>query len=229
MLEILPIIGVVLLACAILGFCDYRNRQKKLAHQRENVPSSTTTPLQLCVDAYTGLLIDRTSDHYWPTDIPVDVLCVLEEKTLNRHHAIIHLCSRDTTEEAFDPKAFKTAVTSMIRNSLRGSWWRGLVVGIIIEASWKIEQKDMKEIVDGCGGKTIFLHWLVCSDPKGRETGAVHMPEEGLITPCLVSVLKYFKGEGHRVFLGIKEATGLYKWLKEFDDSLPVWMKYLPF
>ncbi len=221
--------SMVLAAALLLAVRDYRLGMAKIRQQESEDARARSHFASLCLEAYPTALADRTGE--WGSRVGDRLVLkeLLEERNLNWHRVIARLEYALGHAPDRDYGLLKGEILDWIRERIRGSWWRGVGIGLLVEdAGQAVPTPDeVTPIVDGSGARTHVIQWLVYCCHARKECLAIHMPEQGRSTPCFVQLVGDLARRGYQVRLGVREATGLYKWARKASDIFPWWISLL--
>jgi len=218
-----PVVVIAVVTGVFFGFAGYRRlRRLRGIQSKQAFRSENDALVATCLAAYEDGLDDVTQRLLAAPDVPVQVERVLEERTWNVHRVIVFL---QTTGSSPKPADLKRDLTAWVPGNLHGTWIRGLGLGIVLRsAGIQAELEDLYQAVDGCGGPSVIVQWIVAVDDCRRRVLAVHMPVSGKTTPCFLAMLSHLGGEDYSFEMALKEKTGIYRRLSALDAKIPPWL-----
>ena len=204
------------------GFAAYQRLRRSLRLRRtQSHRAGEDALVARCLASYEDGFEDVTARVLVAPDVPVSVERVLEQRTLNIHRVIVFL---QTANEVLEMARLKRELAAWVRRHLRGSWFRGLGLGIVLRSKSLAELEDVYQVVDGCGDPTVILQWFIFVDEIQRRGLAVHMPVPGKTTPCFVAMLSCLAEDGYSLKMAIREKTGAFRTVSAINEAIPPWL-----
>jgi hypothetical protein len=220
---------MILVAALLLALRDYRLGMAKIRQQESEEGRARSRFASLCLESYPTALADRSGE--WGNRVGDRLVLkeLLEEKNLNYHRVIARLEYAPGHAPDRDYELLRREILGWIRECIRGSWWRGVGIGLLVEDTGQAvpTPEEVTPIVDGSGARTHVIQWLVYCCHARKECLAIHMGEQGRSTPCFVRIVADLESRGYQVRLGVREAAGIYKWARKASDIFPWWAKLL--
>ena len=134
-----------------------------------------------------------------------------EHKTLNLHRGILEWHPQGQVTQYSE---ITTAVRKKIKETFKGSWWRGFAFGVLAELPLLPKDAASCEMdVDVRNNTQGTWQWILLVCPSTKIGVGIHTWTSGYLSPTYQSLVDHFKSEGYNVGSFKKEKDKLMAFL----------------